>query len=400
MPSIMGAAVPSYRAQGRRPELDGVRGIAVLLVVFYHYGPYAIDTRAGSLGAYVLRALSLSWSGVDLFFVLSGFLIGGILLDHQHAENYYRAFYIRRAYRILPLYSAWLVLAVLGAHLFAVANPVLFHEPLPWWSFLTFTQNFASARTGLGGSMFLGVTWSLAVEEQFYLLLPLVIRRVSRARLPALCLTVAVGSVAARTAAVLWWPGDRLRAAYYLLPCRMDALFLGVLAAWVVRERSELVRRTWLRATLVAAGVLLGPMLWVSTRWPSLSAVLIHSVLAVLYTAGVLLAVTDDAGLVARLSRAKWLQWAGVCAYGIYLMHVAMHYGLQWLVLGNSNARVASVEAALVSVLAAGLTLTLARMSWIWLERPLVARGHRFAYRTSSPTSLVGHSSETSRRGL
>jgi peptidoglycan/LPS O-acetylase OafA/YrhL len=88
----------------RLPELDGVRGIAILMVLVWHYAVYEFQPEPGSIGAYALACLRLSWSGVDLFFVLSGFLIGGILIDNQQSNNYFKVFYVRRVCRIFPLY--------------------------------------------------------------------------------------------------------------------------------------------------------------------------------------------------------------------------------------------------------------------------------------------------------
>ena len=97
----------SFQDQGWRskrfPQLDGVRGIAIILVLLFHFGPYALSPTPGT-HAYALRLVSLSLSGVDLFFVLSGFLIGGILLDHAHEQKAFRVFYARRFLRIVPLY--------------------------------------------------------------------------------------------------------------------------------------------------------------------------------------------------------------------------------------------------------------------------------------------------------
>jgi peptidoglycan/LPS O-acetylase OafA/YrhL len=91
----------NVRLAGRIPELDGIRGLAILLVLILHY----IVEGLGSSHSFAAQALRLSWSGVDLFFVLSGFLIGGILLDAKQSDAYYRTFYLRRISRILPLYG-------------------------------------------------------------------------------------------------------------------------------------------------------------------------------------------------------------------------------------------------------------------------------------------------------
>ena len=118
------------------PELDGLRGIAILLVLIYHYIVDILVVEPGSTGAFLLTCVRLSWSGVDLFFVLSGFLIGGILIDNRLSQNYFKAFYVRRICRIFPLYFFWLFLfcgLLLAAHfLFLPVNlPWLLADPLP-----------------------------------------------------------------------------------------------------------------------------------------------------------------------------------------------------------------------------------------------------------------------------
>src|ERR1700690_1908815 len=93
--------------KGRIPELDGIRGIAIAMILAHHYFLLPIAASPGTFWSYVQAAGRLAWSGVDLFFVLSGFLIGGILLDARNSNNYYQTFYRRRIYRIFPLYFLW-----------------------------------------------------------------------------------------------------------------------------------------------------------------------------------------------------------------------------------------------------------------------------------------------------
>lgn len=161
------AAAP--RPDNRIPELDGLRGLAILLVVLLHYVKDGV-TGTGIWYSLGLAPLRLAGTGVDLFFVLSGFLIGGILLDVKTTDTYYRTFYLRRFHRILPVYFLWLLLFACGL---ALADPRvkgMFNQALPIWSYPLFLQNFAMAVQGTFGAQWLMVTWSLAVEEQFYLL--------------------------------------------------------------------------------------------------------------------------------------------------------------------------------------------------------------------------------------
>src|SRR6516225_2852466 len=147
------ASMPDWSA--RIPALDGLRGIAIGLVLLRHaiFGVTSvegIETHSPFTSALV-AAGQLTWSGVDLFFVLSGFLIGGILLDARESPRYFQTFYFRRAYRILPLYFVTLAI-FLFQHLpwmSALMRPGRF-QPLeiPGWAYATFTQNFWMAALG------------------------------------------------------------------------------------------------------------------------------------------------------------------------------------------------------------------------------------------------------------
>src|SRR5919199_1508083 len=203
----------------RYPELDGLRGIAILMVVAYHY------------------ELAPFLSGVDLFFVLSGFLLGGILLEKKEAPNYFKAFYVRRICRIFPLYFLCLLvflilLPVTLGWLFGDSIGMLAGDSLPLWSYFTFTHNFAMAQLGGWGTLWLAHTWSLAVEEQFYLILPLLICSFSRERLPYLLVGLILAAPLWRAFLYNFHPYGGL-ASYVLLPCRADSLLVGVLCAYV-----------------------------------------------------------------------------------------------------------------------------------------------------------------------
>jgi len=107
----------------RIAQLDGIRGIAILLVLVWHYFSVQVHPDPGSTLSYIVRASSLAWSGVDLFFVLSGFLIAGILLDNRDTSNFFRIFYLRRVSRIFPLYFLLLGLFIWLSHTAIFTSP-------------------------------------------------------------------------------------------------------------------------------------------------------------------------------------------------------------------------------------------------------------------------------------
>lgn len=174
-----GAATKTGRAWSslRIAELDGIRGCAILSVLLYHYIFCQVSVGPKSMGAYLLKPLTLGWAGVDLFFVLSGFLIAGILMDNRRASNLFSTFYIRRCCRIFPLYYAvFCVFALFG--LFLRHQPDfqwLFKYSHPLWSYATYSQNILMGLKGGLGCNWMAPTWSLAVEEQFYAFLPLLV---------------------------------------------------------------------------------------------------------------------------------------------------------------------------------------------------------------------------------
>src|SRR5580704_13450860 len=177
-----------HKRRSRIPELDGLRGIAILSVVGFHYIS-GQGLTGGPVTAFLQKAVGLGWSGVDLFFVLSGFLIGGILVDAHDSPNYFRAFYARRFFRIIPIYFAWVLLYVILTTL--ARRIVQIHSNsgrpemagIPVYIHFLFLQNvWPITYFGLGGA-WLSQTWSLAVEEQFYLISPWLIRSLSKGSL-------------------------------------------------------------------------------------------------------------------------------------------------------------------------------------------------------------------------
>ena len=244
------------------PELDGIRGIAVLLVVYHHYlwGPLqqSFPDAAGGM-AMVTRGTGFGWMGVDLFFVLSGFLIGGILLDMQAARRdaskpflTMRGFYIRRAFRILPVLFIFLIALICIRALPGAPLTYLLGTPdASIWPQFTFLQNYIYKITGASVPAAAGVTWSLAVEEQFYLVFPalVVLLRGRLWAVASLALALAIFSIYMRSGARGWlWP-------YSLTHFRMDGLAVGVLIAVFIRSRWAGPTRGWSGWTALAIGV-------------------------------------------------------------------------------------------------------------------------------------------------
>jgi peptidoglycan/LPS O-acetylase OafA/YrhL len=374
------AAYPERAIQrhpaGRIPELDGLRGVAILLVVAWHYLPGIVSDGPPRVLALANSAIRFAWSGVDLFFVLSGFLIGGVLLDHRESRNYFGTFYFRRAYRILPVYAATIVAFLAFSHSRRF-HPVswLFDQPMPMWSYLTFTQNYAMAKAGSFGAIWLGMTWSLAIEEQFYAVLPLIVWVVPR-RILSLVLG-AMTLAAPITRGLLFAVDPHWSSACYMwMPARADALMLGVLAAVALRrpEFQALVsrKRGLVHGALaVLALAIIGMARMHETVFSPRMALYGYSVLAAFYMVALVLAVTAPEGeAIGRLLRVRPLRYAGTLAYSTYLIHLPL--------LGISSLLVHRQAAA--GMLGIVLTFLIAALSWRFFEKPLVLRGHRHQY--------------------
>jgi peptidoglycan/LPS O-acetylase OafA/YrhL len=322
----LGANRPSL---SRDAALDAIRGVAIILVVAYHF----LDERSGiAARTGVMRAVgsvsAVGWTGVQLFFVLSGFLIGGILIDHRSQKGYFRTFYLRRVLRIVPLYALSLLIFALLYTCYdwrAAGLSSVFEFELPVWTVLTFTQNIFVAAVGhYAGPGWLGVTWSLCIEEQFYLLLPCLIYVVSPRRLPAVCLAAILSAPLFRTVLLVIWPDNAL-APHVLLPGRLDALFLGVLAACLWRnEKAQSAIRRWRPAIAIAfAGmsILLIANLHRITSFGQKMQMIGYSVIAVYFFVAMLLAVSASKAPRWLAIARKPLCLAGTGAYSIYLFH-------------------------------------------------------------------------------
>lgn len=371
------------RPAERIPALDGLRGVAILLVFLRH--SIAGTPTNSPVWSRVLEPLRLTWSGVDLFFVLSGFLIGGILLDARRSPRYFHTFYIRRAFRILPLYLVFMAL-YLARHLPISSLKGVFgetsHLQLPWVSFLTFTQNFWMVTLGWFGPMTIAPTWSLAVEEQFYLTIPIMIRKLRINTLYAVLVSVIVFAPILRAILPrLISHGDF--ACYVLMPCRADALSLGVLAALLVRNpsfRNWISTRRWL-LNLVAGSCFAGIAYlthWASDQYSPPMSTWGLSCLALFYTC-ILLSVVCGTSAAERLLRKPWLMRLGTIAYCTYLVHSILIQAARRMLEMHTSLSPGQ-NWAIGGLLGVCAALMIASWSWRFFEKPLVAYGHKYRY--------------------
>jgi peptidoglycan/LPS O-acetylase OafA/YrhL len=364
----------------RNESLDGVRGLASISIVVYHFGPH-IASREGPFG-WLHDVPSLLLQGVDLFFVLSGYLIVAILLEHRESPRLLRTFYARRAYRVLPLYYIVLASYLLVMNLFAerAGASVLCAPPVHVWPYALHGQNVLMGLTGSFGPRWLAGTWSLAVEEQFYAVAPLYVRRVSDRAVVVAGVGCVLSALVLRASIQKFKFVDPM-CGYVLLPCRADSLALGALAAVLWRTH-----RAWFEARssallasacgLTAAWLIYG---WLPNPHAIRLAFLSHTVHAVIFAAWLLALLTAPASRLARTLATAPLRWLGLTAYGTYLLHPIV-LGAAFLYVDGGDPRLESTRDLGVVVVAFAATLVVASVSWVVLERPLVRRGHRLRY--------------------
>jgi peptidoglycan/LPS O-acetylase OafA/YrhL len=352
------------------PQLDAVRGVAVLLVLLHNTDRYP------SLHLHLIS--DNGWMGVDLFFVLSGLLITRILLDTKQSDAYFKNFYARRCLRIWPLYyAALLFMFVIVPFLRPSEAHVIFEaRSSPWWAYPVFLQTFLvpipSSATGL-----LGVTWSLAVEEQFYLVWPLAVRFCTEAQLRKIALAVICISPALRFYLSLHQVNI-----YSNTFCRLDGLMAGALLALVIRTAgflpSKFVTRAWI-LFLVSAPLALVIEAF-HARWIGFSLIAAASV------SFVYLALFSTQRWLCALLTNRFLVYTGTISYGIYL--------LGKIPLDAAKTFHLDRHPFLALPITTAATYALASLSWRILEKPFLRLKRFFeakrVYQTPAVDAFVG----------
>ena len=327
---------------GYRPELDGLRGIAVLSVMAAHYGvPWAQN----------------GWLGVDLFFVLSGFLITSILATEwqRFGAIDFRAFYMRRALRLFP--ALWLMLGVVG--LFVPFEYIA--------STLLYVNNWAIGLEVLPLTPWLGHVWSLAIEEQFYLIWPLVLVLLLRRFSPrkVALATLVLGIACAGWRVVLIAGGVSSGRVYYGTDSHADGILLGSALgiALVFDLLPQIPRLNIVSVAAVAALLVIGLLPVMPYAMYAWYAQPVANVAGL----GVILAVIRGSGLLPRLLRLRPLVFVGTISYGLYLWNVPI------LMLPSNSSIISSAEVKLV------LTVVVVLLSYRYVERPLLRRKSRWS---------------------
>lgn len=346
----------AFGAGGRVLELDSLRGLACLAILVYHLMPHRFPG---------------GWAGVDLFFILSGFLITSIILKSFHERRFLAHFYMRRGLRIWPVYYLTVLLLVAAAPILPRPSNL---GGVPY--LLTYTQNVPLywSSTAPHFASYLMHTWSLAIEEQFYLIWPALICIVGRRGVIPLSLALAFASVWARGHGFHWW----------LLLARGDGLAMGSMLAVMLSSRGGEIWRPmmmrWAFGTASVAAIMyliafsasggMSPL--DMPMWPASTVLVVN-----LFGFGVVgLVVCLQGHPALRPLRGRWLVKVGQLSYGLYMYHyvvllfsddLAQRFGLG----GRPFWRLALTAVAIFA---------LAGVSWRYVERPFLRLKERFSY--------------------
>ncbi|WZO98207.1 acyltransferase [Isosphaeraceae bacterium EP7] len=353
----------------RVPEFDSIRAIAAAAILLFHLDPMRFYP---------------GWSGVDLFFVLSGYLITRNILEYGDSRGFLARFYARRSLRIWPIY--YLALLALVA-----INPFLSPpEPmaaLPWY--VTYTQNLWLLRPWPAPSFTHAFdhTWTLAIEEQFYLIWPALVLVAGRRHLATLCFMAMAMAVAARSGGYLFFFNSA--SSERLLYARCDGFALGgLLSLWPARGRGtdDMAPLGRLVFGLAAAGSLTylvhgawryGGVGFIGLPTPSEPGPIIFA-FSLLYAGLVGLVLVHAGRPVLAPLRARWLVSLGQMSYGIYLYHYIVYWAVdRWWPRADGTLWGGAIKVA--------ISLAIAAASWHAVERPILGLKDRFCYGTSGP---------------
>jgi peptidoglycan/LPS O-acetylase OafA/YrhL len=356
----------------RLSQLDGIRGLAVAAVVITHLGDFSVIGIAKTTATSAMhRFLKPGWMGVDIFFVLSGFLITSIILKERSRPNFWSSFYLRRAFRILPAFLTVYLVSLLATHLFYPQTPI---TPSYLWMSIFFLANW-TILTGNQLDLLFHI-WSLAVEEQFYFLWPQAAKRMKNVTLFQIALGLAVASECCRV--VLTLAHVTPYVLYEITPTRLDGICLGsALAAGVTLPRVERFLSRWWKRIAVTAAVLL-VVFFIAFKGdlnPFRIESQICAIPAVVVLTAMLIFGAVESTLPPVLDRFfsnGVMTYLGRRSYGLYLIHDPIRVAVS---SSRESGYLATLPATfsmnvLLAIGVAAVSLVLTELSWRLIESP------------------------------
>jgi peptidoglycan/LPS O-acetylase OafA/YrhL len=375
-PRLSNKDATTEKALLRIPELDGLRGVAILMVLSFHFINNQLTGAQFGFKSSLAKITSFGWIGVDLFFVLSGFLIGSILIRNKRSKNYFSTFYIRRLVRIMPNYYLLLVVFLIisaiptfQSNYFLTGNRVI-----PTWSYFAMIHNFFMAGQHNLGNTSISIAWSIGIEEQFYIVFPFIVYFLKDRWLPYALGAAILTAITMRGTYSNWVP------AYTLLSCRMDAISFGALIAWAnFHYDLRLITKKffpWLVMIAIADALVCAFLYY---RYNDLGPVR-NTLFSILFSIFTVFTLTYNSGWLGQLLRNKLLMWIGTISYSLYLFHY-MILGIFNHFLGNhTGVAITDGKSVLFTCIALATSLFVARMVFVFLETPMVKWGKRFKF--------------------
>ncbi len=372
---------------GYVPQLDALRALAILAVIFHNIDTYSLENPVGLFVKLVNFTSNAGWVGVQLFFVLSGFLITGILLDGRGAPHQLRNFYMRRVLRIFPVYYAFLLIAFVLLPTLSIMPKWLegsYAHQFWYWSYLI---NWAEPF--LGPDVKLGHIWSLAVEEQFYILWPFLVIAVKRRTLVYVCIGLILSAILTRALLVYHDPVFAAKAAYTFSIARWDSLALGALLALAVRDGIWYERlRVWTpRIALPLVCAMLVQIVWVRDFRPVTGTLgfMNQTTVALLFAALIFASIAPGVSRSRALQRGllnPTLRSIGKYSYAMYIAHIPIIY-IWFSTLGlpplQHQAWQQAGTIAYNFLVVSLLCIAVAFVSWHLLEQPFLGLKRYFA---------------------
>lgn len=366
------------------PPLDGVRGTAILLVMMLHL---MVTVPSNPVQAFMHGGAEFGWAGVDLFFVLSGFLITGILIDTVGSKTYFSRFYIRRIARIFPLFYGLAIFSFLILPSLPYLPPeklarygTVGDDQILYWVFLS---NFAIAKAGVFRHGIMDVTWSLSIEEQFYLTWPFVVM-LFRNRLVAVCAILFALSLGLRLYAVQ--QGWNYNAIYVLPYLRLEGLATGAIVATLVRNETLKARLpVWFRNAglfgmvgFVASAFVDGTFMYYDA--PTVTG-LGFSFLALMFGGLVGYVYVRPSSGGARFFSGRFLGFIGKISFALYLFHLPIRAAVrdlwltpQWI---NTTPLFGVSGQVLFYIVSGGIAILVLWLSYHLYEKHFLEWGRR-----------------------
>lgn len=373
-----------YNSKQYIPAFDGWRGVGVILVMLAHCYPYTI-TRP-------------FWVAMDLFFVMSGFLISGILIDSKGNSNYYKNYITRRVLRVFPLYYfvlflSFLVIPNIFPRVMGTNYGYYLKHQLWFW---LYGQNWLFSVTGFPKNQTMVHFWSLAVEEQFYIFWPLIIKLFDAKKLIRVCIGIILFSVYFRLSLGYKF-GLKVTYPYMATLSRMDSLSIGAILAVLIRTNKKWLERYTTPFALVSASLAISGVIYYKSA-NFLAVPSIYTFVDIFAGCVLLYSLSINKPWIIRLGDHPVFRFLGKYSYGIYVYHYIIFNVLQYNVQPILALRIQSpfMVVLLVGILTIALSVGVSLLSFHYLELPFLKLKKYFSYqkrRTDSPTLIYPETS-------